>query len=134
MADDNQSLHSWREVLGSQIRQARKGARLTQGALGHAVGKSRNMIVRYEAGSDAPTVEVLGKIALELAMSEFNVNGYRFSVRPHLDASTGPSAEQLGLDFDKEYVYPGATIKITPSRVTITITAIAPMPTSRSAA
>lgn len=124
--DANQGLQSWKEALGSQIRDARKKAGLSQEALAEAVGKSRQIIGRYESGSDAPSVNVLGKIALKLAMSEVNVNGYRFSVRLQVDSASTETTEQLRLDFDKEHVFPGATLRITPSKVTITITATAP--------
>jgi transcriptional regulator with XRE-family HTH domain len=122
----NEGVRPWREVLGSQIRDARKKAHLTQEDLGNAVGKSSNMIGRYEAGSDAPSVDVLGTIALKLAMHEVNINGFCFSISPRSDG-VSTQAEQLQLEFDKEHVYAGATIRITPRKATITITAIAPL-------
>src|SRR5258708_37828547 len=99
LEDVNKSLRPWREVLGSQIRDARQKAGLTQAALGKAVGKSRNIIGRYEAGSDAPSVEALGMIAVKLAMNEFNVNGYCFNVFPR-SGSVSIQGEQFQLEFD----------------------------------
>lgn len=119
---------TWQEALGQQIRDARKKAGLTQEGLGDAVGKTRQMIGRYESGTDSPSVDVLGKIALQLAMTEININGYHFAVAPQT-APPGPQAtEQLKLDFDKEYTYSGATLRIKPNKVTITITVTAMEP------
>lgn len=126
--DAQEGLHSWQQILGQQIREARKRARFTQDALAKAVGKTRNSIIEYEAGRDAPTVNTLASIALQLGMTEVNINGFRFSVRPRADSQVPDSAEQLRLDLDKEFVLPGATLKITPTKLTITITATAPAP------
>jgi transcriptional regulator with XRE-family HTH domain len=125
--DANQSLLSWKEALGLQIKNARKNARLTQDALGDAIGMSRQIIQRYEAGTDAPSVNVLGKIALELSMTKVSINGFNFAVTRPTEGSSVPATEQLRLDFNKEHTFPGATIKITPTSVSITITAIAPV-------
>ncbi len=117
-------MQPWKEALGSQIRAAREKKGLTQEELGVAVGTSRQMIGRYEAG-EAPSIDMLGKIAMRVAMPEINVNGYRFQVK--LRTEKEPEIpQQFMLDFDKEYVYPGATIKITPTKVSINITALAP--------
>jgi transcriptional regulator with XRE-family HTH domain len=122
----NDSLHPWKVALGSQIRDARKKVGLSQEALGDALGMTRQIVQRYEAGSDAPSVNVLGKIALKLSMTEVNINGYRFAVMQPSELSNVPKAEQLKLDFDKEYVFSGATVKIKATPVGITVTAIAP--------
>jgi transcriptional regulator with XRE-family HTH domain len=122
---DNEGLQSWRRALGSQIRNARKSAGISQAALAEAVGKSRQIIGRYESGSDVPSVAVLGSIALQLSMNEIDINGYRFFVKRGMDKSPD-STEQLKLDFGKEHTYQGATIKITPDKVSITITAFVP--------
>jgi len=124
--DADRSLQSWKAALGSQIRDARKHAGLSQEALGDALGMTRQIIQRYEAGSDAPSVNVLGKIAIELSMTEVNINGYRFAVTQPTEVPNVHTAEQLKLDFDKEYVFPGATVRIKATPVSITITAIAP--------
>ena len=96
-------------------------------ALGKAVGTSHQMIAKYEKGSAPLPPETFAKIAVELRVSEFNVNGYHFLITPRQVQSPTPASEQLKLDFDKEMVFPGATIKITPTKVTITITATAPL-------
>ena len=119
----------WRQALGEQIRQARKRARLTQEKLAKAVGlRHRNMIGRYEAGDDAPNVQVLGNIALELGMTEVNINGYRYLVQQRIASQVPGTTEQLKFDFDKEYVFREATLRITATKHTITITADAPAP------
>lgn len=122
---NNEGLQSWKQTLGSQIRSARKSARMSQDALADAVGKSRQIIGRYESGSDVPSVDILGNIALQLSMKEININGYRFSVE-HRAEKSPDAPEQLKLDYGKEHTYRGATIKITPDRVSITITALVP--------
>jgi transcriptional regulator with XRE-family HTH domain len=119
----------WRQALGEQIREARKRARVTQETLAKAVGlRHRNMIGRYEAGDDAPNVQVLGNIALQLGMTEVNINGYRYLVQQRIASLVPETAEQLRFDFDKEYVFRDATLKITATKHTITITAAAPAP------
>jgi transcriptional regulator with XRE-family HTH domain len=124
--DANNGLRSWKESLGLQIRDARKKAGFSsQAALGDALGLSRQMIQRYEAGDDAPSVDVLGRMALKLSMPEVNINGYRFEVTHSTASPEDRVPNQLHLEFDKEHVFPGATIKITPTSVSITITATA---------
>ena len=116
----------WEQELGLQIRAARKGVGLTQTQLAEAVGKSRQMVSRYETGSDVPPLDVMAKIALRLGIGDINVNGYRLSLGSDGGRKESEPSEQLLLQFGKEYVYPGATIKITPTKVNITITAIGP--------
>ena len=113
---------TWQQTLGEQIRTARKGVGLTQEQLGKAIEKTRNMIGRYESGSDAPPVDVLGKIALQLGMTGVNVNGFHFVIAQQPRSQADP---QLRLDFNKEYSYSGATLTIKPNKVTITITVAA---------
>jgi transcriptional regulator with XRE-family HTH domain len=118
---------AWQDVVGEQIRQAREVVGMSQEALGKAVGKSRNMINQYEAGSAKLTPETLGKIAVRLGMTQVNVNGYRFFIEHREEQPTSEPSEQFKLEFDKEHVFPGAIIKISPTRLTITITATAPL-------
>lgn len=120
--DANKSLPSWKQALGLELRGAREKAGISQLALGKSIGKSRQIIGRYEAGTDTPSVDVLGKISLKLEMPEINVNGYRFSITPRTDSTSTEVNEQLQLELNKEYVSPGAMLKITPSRAGITIT------------
>ena len=94
-----------------------------------AVGlKHRNMIGRYEAGRDAPSFEFLTKIALKLGMTEISVNGHVFSVKPRAEGEAPTPPKQLSLEFDKEYVFSEATLKITSTRERVTVTATVPAP------
>jgi len=126
--DANIDSHSWRQALGLRIRQAREEANLTQEALGTAAGVTRNMIGKYEAGAAVPSVDKLGRIASQLGSIEVRVNGHKFVVAPQPEPATADSKEQFKLDFDRETVYTGATLKITPTKLTLTITAFAPRP------
>jgi len=123
--DANNSLPSWKQALGLELRGAREKAGISQQALGKSIGKSRQIIGRYESGSDAPSLDVLGQISLKLEMTEINVNGYRFSITPRGDSTSTELNEQLQLELNREYVSPGATLKITPGRAGITITPMA---------
>jgi transcriptional regulator with XRE-family HTH domain len=125
---------TWKKVVGEQIREARERAQLTQESLGNAVGKTRQMIIQYEAGSATLSPDTLGKIAVELGMTEVNVNGYRFSIEHRAEQESIEPSQQLTLDFNKEHVFPGGVIKITATKMTITITATAPTPPLRPAA
>src|ERR1035441_8209870 len=97
----NDDLQPWKVSLGKQIREARGRAGLSQKKLGDAIGRFRQSVIAYESGSDAPHVDVLGKIALALKMPEVQINGYRFWIAP-TDSVATPPTEQLKLDFDKE--------------------------------
>lgn len=129
--DANESLQPWMRALGQEIRTKRKEVGLSQDALAKAVGlKRRNMIGRYEKGTDVPSVEIFGRIALTLGITEVNINGSQFLVRRPTDR-TSEVPEQFSLEFDKEHVYREATLKITPvklspTEVTITIVMMAP--------
>jgi len=92
------------------------------------------MIIQYEAGSATLSPDTLGKIAVELRMTEVNVNGYRFSIEHRVAQENAQPSEQLTLDFNKEHVFPGAVLKITATKMTITITATAPNSPLRPAA
>jgi transcriptional regulator with XRE-family HTH domain len=99
---------------------------MSQERLGEAVGKTRQMIARYEDGAEL-SADMLGRIAVQLGISEVSVNGFRFQIRQQSSPDSS-SVEQLELEFGKEHTYQGATIRITPTRLMITITATAPAP------
>jgi len=120
----NDGVQSWRASLGQQIRDARKSKHLSQKALGDAIGKSRTIITRYESGSDAPSVDVLGRIALALSMTEVNINGYRFAVTIPTDPGETQQSEQLRLEFEKDLIYRGSILEITATKVIVAITPI----------
>lgn len=56
------------EWQGKRIQQARRSypEKMTQEELGRRIGKSRNMVARYESGLDDAPVPILNKIAKEL--------------------------------------------------------------------
>ncbi len=115
---------SWKHELGRQIKQERESAGLTQADLASQLDVSRQMISRYEAGQDAPAVDVLVEMARLLEI-EFQVKGIlvRFeqsSKRPKL------LHKQLKLEFEKPRRFDGARIEITPSEGKILIKAEIP--------
>jgi transcriptional regulator with XRE-family HTH domain len=123
--DAHKGLQPWKKSLGEQIKSRRENLRLSQDALAEAVDISRNMITRYEAGIAAPSVDILGLIARRLGMPTVTINGSRFAIGPHTD-EVSPQPEQLCLEFGKEHVYAGATLRITPTKLTLTITTTVP--------
>src|SRR5690348_1639697 len=112
--DAHESLQPWKRSLGEQIRNARESLRLSQGVLADAVDVSRNMIARYEAGIAAPSVDILGLIARRLGIPNVTINGTSFAIGPRTDEASPPPPEQLCLEFGREHVYAGATLRITP--------------------
>lgn len=115
---------SWKHELGRQIKQERESAGLTQADLASQLDVSRQMISRYEAGQDAPAVDVLVEMARILEI-EFQVKGIlvRFeqsSKRPKL------LHKQLKLEFEKTRRFGGAQIEITPIEGKILIKAEIP--------
>lgn len=117
---------SWKRDLGEQIKKARKSVRMTQQELGDQIDVSRQMISRYEAGLDAPAVEVLARIAL-LLEAEFQVRGCRV-VFERTEGRFTPRAviKQFELPFDKPHRFPRAVVEITPRYRSILIKAEIP--------
>ena len=115
---------SWKHDLGRQIRHERDSAGMTQAELAKHLNVSRQMIGRYEAGDDAPAVDVLVEIARILEI-EFQVKGILIkfeqgSKRPKL------VRKQLTLEFEKPRRFDRAQIEITPSEGKILIKAEIP--------
>jgi transcriptional regulator with XRE-family HTH domain len=97
---------------------------MTQAELAKQLNVSRQMIGRYEAGDDAPAVDVLVEIARILEI-EFQVKGIlvkfeQGSKRPKL------VHKQLRLEFEKPRRFDRAQIEITPSEGKILIKAEIP--------
>jgi transcriptional regulator with XRE-family HTH domain len=127
--ENDQNSNTWREALGGNIREAREQAGLTRDQLAEQVGKHLNTVRNWETGRIVPSVEILGDLASRINMkTDLNVNGSQVSIKRRSDPTSGDLKRQLELDFDKPYVYSGATLTITPSKLTITINAVAPMP------
>jgi transcriptional regulator with XRE-family HTH domain len=115
---------NWKEKLGDQIKSARQSLNLTQGELASRVHVSRPMISRYERGTDAPVINVLALLAIELDV-KFEIPGIRIgfeSISPRLRSMP----KQLRIDFERPQLFPGAVISITPSEGQILITAKIP--------
>ncbi len=122
---DNKSGHmSWKQDLGRQIRQERDSAGMTQAELAKHLDVSRQMVGRYEAGQDAPAVDVLVEIARILDV-EFQVKGITLRCEP---SSKRPKLlqKQLKLEFEKTRRFEGAKIEIMPSEGKILIKAEIP--------
>ena len=122
---DNKSRHmSWKQDLGRQIRQERDSAGMTQAELAKHLDVSRQMVGRYEAGQDAPAVDVLVEIARILDV-EFQVKGITLRCEP---SSKRPKLlqKQLKLEFEKPRRFEGAKIEIMPSEGKILIKAEIP--------
>ena len=122
---DNKSRHmSWKHDLGRQIRQERDSAGMTQAELAKHLDVSRQMVGRYEAGQDAPAVDVLVEIARILDV-EFQVKGITLRCEP---SSKRPKLvpKQLRLEFEKPRRFDRAQIEITPSEGKILIKAEIP--------
>lgn len=56
-------------ILGQRLQEIRKQQKLSQAALGKAIGTSGDVIGRYERGDIKPSIEVVLKIAEALSVS-----------------------------------------------------------------
>jgi|HubBroStandDraft_6_1064221.scaffolds.fasta_scaffold2355152_1 transcriptional regulator with XRE-family HTH domain len=113
----------WLRQLGTQIRQAREGAGLTQQQLAENLSVSREQLSNYENGKSVPPVNVVTEIA-DVVHEEFTVRGYKIT-RSGTPKRSKPCLEphQLCLGFDKEHKFSEATLKIKPSGKSVIITA-----------
>ena len=86
------------------------------------------MIGRYEAGGADSGCQP--PWAHRFVSTDGTIQCERLPVRREASMeSPGPdTSEQFRLAFDKEHVYTGATLRITPTRLNLTITAIAAEP------
>jgi transcriptional regulator with XRE-family HTH domain len=117
---------SWKHELGNQLRIARKAAHITQQDLADRLKVSRQMVGRYEAGSDTPSFDVLAQAA-SILDAEFQVLNLRIMLTTKSPQSALRSIpKQLSFEFNKSHRYPNAVIKITPHRGRLLITADIP--------
>jgi len=114
----------WQLELARQIKNARESAGLTQEQLAGRLDICRQMISRYEAGKDAPAIEVLAAMARTLD-TVFRIQGVQIIVEG-TSRSLRSMPKQLRLDFEKSQRFKGAVISITPSEGQILITAKIP--------
>src|SRR5712692_706783 len=114
---------NWKQELGGQIKKARKLAGMTQDELAARLDVSRQMVSRYEAGQDAPAVEVLAQAGLTLA-TDFVVGGIRITCE-QISGRLAPRLlpKQLQFEFEKSRRFPNAVVVITPHEGRILIKA-----------
>ena len=123
---DNKSGHmSWKHKLGRQIKHERESAGLTQADLADQLDLSRQMIGRYEAGQDAPAVDVLVEIARSLDI-EFEVKGVLVKFEQGV-RRPGVLHKHLKFEFEKLRRFNNAQIEITPGEGKILIKAEIPI-------
>lgn len=58
-----------KQIVGQQIREARKAKGLTQKELGKKLGIGEPTVNKYENGKINPSLELLNKIAVELGLT-----------------------------------------------------------------
>jgi len=107
---------TWTHQLGEEIEKARRKTpmRMSQKALGKAVGVSRQMIGQYERGEVPPPFETLAKIAAAVRADEFVVEDLHVTFsRNGTKARIEPVPQQLILDFDSAG---GVTVRIESTR------------------
>jgi transcriptional regulator with XRE-family HTH domain len=117
---------SWKHELGSQLKAAREAAHITQEDLADRLDVSRQMVGRYEAGTAAPSVDVLAQAA-SILDAEFQILDLHIKLTSEAHQSGLRSMpKQLSFEFNKSHRYPNAVIKITPHRGRLLITADIP--------
>jgi transcriptional regulator with XRE-family HTH domain len=119
---------SWKHDLGGQLRTARLAMHITQDQLARHLNVSRQMIIRYEAGSAAPGYDKLSLAASILAV-EFEVLDLKITTRNE-NKSTPPILQsmpkQLSFDYNRSRSFQNVVVKITPHKGRLLITADIP--------
>jgi transcriptional regulator with XRE-family HTH domain len=121
---DDQNINPVLQRLGAQIRTARQKLGISQEKLATDIGASRPSLSGYESGKTPPTIDLVTEIARILGV-DFIVDGYVVARHNQAKVYNLP-ADQLCFEFDVERTFTDATIRIKPSRDTLTITAIVP--------
>jgi transcriptional regulator with XRE-family HTH domain len=108
------------QQLGSQLKAARESLGISLRTLGGKVGIPYNTISGFEAGISVPTADKLARLAVTLNIHFVEVDGCRFWIsRIEPEAMLVPSTDQLKLEFNGEYAYSRASLKISPGRITV---------------
>ena len=120
--------------IAQQIRDARIDSGLTQDELAGHLRVSRQMVGRYEAGTDEPSVAVIARAASILGVS-FEIDGIRIMCEP-VDPRVKPQVaqRQLRFDFGKAQRFPGAVVEIIPYKGKLLIRAELPSLLSKAKA
>ena len=69
-------------MLGDRLREARKGAKLTQEELSKIIGVKRSVVSKYENGIIEPSISQLEKIAGALKVSPAYLLGNEIEIVP----------------------------------------------------
>jgi transcriptional regulator with XRE-family HTH domain len=122
------------QQIGTQIRAARETSGLSLRALAEKAEVSHSTIVAYEAGDSVPTADKLARLATELSIHFVEVDGFRLWISRVANGINPVSGtDQLNLEFNGEYAYSKASLKISPSRITVVFDAAkVPSPVSAS--
>lgn len=115
--------------VGSQIKAAREGAKLSASKLSRMVGVTPPTIASYESGESIPTADTLARIAEALDIRAIEIDEYRFTITRKERLVPAPSGEQLALDFAGEYAFSRATVRLSPGRINISFDGVTPVPT-----
>jgi transcriptional regulator with XRE-family HTH domain len=104
----------WQKELGQSIRNRRLALGMTQQQLAEKIGVKRQTINNIEEGTNAASVNKITAIS-DVLDQYFVVLGCRIERDPQgaLTGSLGIAPQQLRLEFDCEYQFTAATLKLT---------------------
>ena len=125
-------------MFAERIKEKRKAAKLTQLALGEAVGSTKSSVCNWEKGLYKPDVDTVERIAEVLHTTAGYLLGYtdddeRYSEAPELDSLPGGWLDHFGgdvkaavnayrardMEYAQEFALPPGTMPITMRRVPV---------------
>lgn len=118
---------SWKKNLGEQIKAARKKSGMTQQKFADRIGVSRQMVCRYENGSDLPSLDTLSKIAGALDLGDVEIGGTRLSLARKSPGRPQTTAVQLKLPLGQERRYRKAEVQVARKKGKLHVTAVIPI-------
>lgn len=110
---------NWKKELGKQILQARERLGVSQDQLASATRLSRQTINLCENGRRGPSVPAFVRLASALR-TPLHVAGHKVRVEK---GRRERSPEQFCLPFGTTRIYPGAVLKMHPTKARLTIEA-----------
>ena len=110
---------NWKTELGEQIKAAREDAGLSQDELAAASEVSRQTIILWETGKRGPSIPTFARVAFALKRP-FMVSGYYISIQR---GRRRRIPQQFCLPFGKSRLYPGATLRIHPTKARLIVEA-----------